>query len=150
MITFHSETWADVKDEFDELGRKNFEECKIAEGRKPYSLYHGAFDFLDEQGLVHVTTARDGGRLVGYILTILSQRHLQFEAFCSQSIGIFLMPEFRKGGNGLKLLENDEKFLRLLGVEKMYAGYTIEKDLGPLFIRRGWKGTEMHYTKWVN
>lgn len=147
MLKFDSETWSKVKDEFHDLGRRNYEECKISGGDKPYSLHQEAFDYMESEGLLHVTTARDDGKLVGYVLTVLSPRHLMFDAFVSQTIGIYLKPEYRKGLNGVRLMDADEFHMMGLGVHKMYGGYTMEKDLEPLFLKRGWVLHEKHYTK---
>lgn len=149
MLKYASETWAQVRDEFDELGRRNFEECKIAEGRRPYNLAREAFNWLDAEGMVHVTTARNDGKLVGYVLTVLQARHLQFDAFCSQTIGMYMLPAYRKGLNAVRMMEMDEQYMRGLGVDKMYGGCTHEKELAPLFIRRGWVPAETHYHKWI-
>lgn len=149
MITFRSETWEDVKDEFDELGRKNFEECNIADGKTIYSLNEPFFDWLGDMGLIQVTTAREDGKLIGYILNFLSPRHPLFDAFTSQQVGMYLLPEKRKGMNGMKLLKADEAFLQQMGVQLGYRGDTIDKNLAPILLRSGWAKKEVFYTKWL-
>lgn len=149
MLSFQSEKWPDIKRDFEPLGRLNFAECQIAEGQRPYALDETTIDALDKLGMVHFTTARQGQQLVGYVFNMVMPRHLQFEAKCSQQIGLYLLPEYRKGVNGLKLLAEDESYMRALGVQKMYRGDTIGKDLGPLFKRAGWLPVETVYTKWV-
>ncbi len=147
-MNFQSESWFHVKPDFDVLGKMNFEECKISE--LPYSLDHVFFDWAADNDMVHVTTAREDGKLVGYILSIITPRHIQYEAKCSQQIGMYLHPDYRvKGLHGLKLMQEDEVNLRKKGVQRMYGGFTVAKDLGPLFKRRGWKKAEEHYTKWI-
>lgn len=148
-VTFACELWADAKHEFDALGAMNFAECGIAEGMRPYSLNHALFDWAETQDMVNLTTARQGGKLVGYVLSIITPRHIQYEACCSQQIGMFLHPDYRKGSIGIKLMQEDEENLRKRGVQKLYGGFTMDKDLGALFRRRGWKLTEVHYSKWI-
>lgn len=138
-----------MKREFSELARKNFEECQIAEGKCDYSLDEQAFDNLDAQGFLHITTARHWSKMAGYVLTVMMPRHLQFEARCSQQIGMYLLPQHRKGTNGLKLLAQDEALMRRMGVQKMYRGHTMAKNLEPLFRRGGWQEVETVYTKWI-
>lgn len=149
MLEYASETWDQVKDEFDELGRRNFEECKIADGKKPYALQREAWDWMGKNGLIHVTTARDEGKLVGYSLTILAPRHLQFDAFASQGTGLYLKPEYRKGFNASRLLDEDEIFLQQLGVQLGYRDVAMDPDVGPLLERKGWVKKEVIYTKWI-
>lgn len=147
MITYQAEPWSQVEAEFDELGRMNFEECRVSDNKRPYALDHSTLRALGKD--VHLTTARDEERLIGYILSVISPKHLQYEACCSQHIGFYVHPDYRNQNIGMKLLKEDENFLKSMGVEKMYGGFTMEVDLSPLFMRRGWKEAEKIYVKWI-
>lgn len=148
-MIYASETWAQVESEFDELGRLSFAECNTSSGKRTYAPDYDVLRAMDKDGSLHVTTARDDGKLVGYILSVVTKRHIQYNASVSQVLSMYLLPEHRKGRNGIKLMKCDEQNMRRLGVEEMNGGFTISKDLFTLFKREGWKPMETVYTKWL-
>jgi GNAT superfamily N-acetyltransferase len=149
MIIFASEQWRDMRHEFDVLGEASFKECDNGGGYFPYAPDYETLDYMDNDGSLHMTTARDDGRLVGYVMSAIQQRHLQFKACASQCISVYLLPEFRHGLTGVKMMNYDQESLRKLGVEMMYGGYTLNKNLAPLFEKGGWQEVERIYVKYL-
>lgn len=148
-MMYASETWEDVEREFDKLGRDNFEECGVGGGVWKYDLSHEILRELSKSGNVHVTTIRDKGVLVGYVLSVLTKRHIQYNASVSQVIGMYLKPEHRKGLNGMRLMKCDEINMKRLGVQEMNGGFTMSKDLLTLFKRRKWSPMEISMRKCI-
>lgn len=146
-MIFASETWAQVEPEFDALGLKSFEETGIGDGRVEYGP---DYENLRELGdIVHVVSARENGKLVGYVLSLVVPRHLQYKAKVSQMISIYILPEYRKGLNGYNMLKFYENEMVKRNVDRIDGGFTVSKDLLTLFRRGGWNPSETIYTKWL-
>lgn len=149
MITYQQEAWSKVAPEFDKLGVLNYVEADISGGKEAYDLDHESLRYLDEGGMVNITTARAWDVLVGYALSVVTPRHMQFKRKAAQYLGIYMLPEYRFGLAGLKLLREDEKALRAKGAEVIYGGFAQGKNLQVLFDRLGWQMAESTYVKWV-
>lgn len=110
---------------------------------------------LDDSGMLLCVTARSGGVLVGYH-TYLVHRPLRYRmSMFAESDVYFLLPEYRGGMNGMRLLTFGERPLKDMGVQIVIirsklerAGIEADKqDIGPLFDALGYKAIERVYTK---
>jgi len=147
MITYQLEEWDVVKQDVCRLATQHYVECEAAENKFPFSLDMDTFEVLAEQGLLHCFTARADGKIIGYIVNAISDRHLHFEAKTANHLGWYVAPEFRKKLVGVKLLALTEEELRKIGVQIMYGSHTIHADASQVFKRLGWQDVERHYVK---
>jgi len=71
---------------------------------------------LEELGMLHIVTVRDGEELVGYNINFInSHLHYSDHVYAVNDI-IFLKPEYRNVGVAIGLLEVTEQELKKLGV----------------------------------
>jgi hypothetical protein len=70
----------------------------------------------DEMGYMHVLTARDGERLVGYVINHVISPVMHNSSKWSFVEGIFLLPEYREGWNGYNLIKKNDRGMKMLGV----------------------------------
>jgi ribosomal protein S18 acetylase RimI-like enzyme len=146
QLAYQEEKWTDVGHKVEELSRKQYPECDFTHGAFEFDLDMDSLNQMAENGLLHVTTARNP-EIVGYIVNVVLPRHMNFKAKHAGQLGWYVHPDYRKGGIGLNLLKTSEELLKAQGVAFLSASHTINLDASPLFHRLGWKQTEMSYTK---
>lgn len=82
-------------------------------------------------GQLHIMTARDEGILVGYYFAVVvSQLHHKQRKVAFSDM-FFVLPDYRAGWNGIKLIRRTERMLKKLGVTKTYL---VTKDGYPITI----------------
>ena len=145
-ITYRQEKWQDCSEEVFALTALHFDECDISGGRHKFSPNRDEFNDLASVNLLHLTTARVGDKLVGYLVNMLG-RNMLYAAPCSYHIGWYILPEHR-GRAGIEILKASEDYLRAIGVERMHGAHTMAVDAQKVFERLGWELSEKHYTKW--
>jgi GNAT superfamily N-acetyltransferase len=102
---------------------------------------------LAKDGALHVVTARDGGELVGYHLSVI-RPHLHYKASltCFSDV-MYLKPEYRQGLTGYKLIRFFRDSVKARGVQKIYMGTKLALDLDPILRRLGFTPIERVYTQ---
>ena len=149
MITYQVEEWADCWREMSALWPAHFEEVALNRDKIPLDpdldLYHD----LAARGQVHVVTVRCDGALVGYHIAFV-RPHIHYRSSLTAYSDVYYIdPAHRKGRAGVKLFTETEKFLRQRGVERMYTGTKMSKDMAAIFERLGWKEVERQFSKYI-
>jgi hypothetical protein len=103
---------------------------------------------FEKLGMLHVVTARaDTGKLVGYHIFVL-MTHLHYRQSNTATSDItYLLPEHRKGFNGVKFLRFAFDSLKPLGTQRIYTNCKMHHDFGSILERLGFKEAERIYTK---
>lgn len=83
-------------------------------------------------GIMQIVTARTEGRLVGYQISII-RRHTHYPVLCAFEDTFYLDPLYRKGMTGVKLISQSLKFLKALGVQRVYFMSIDSKPTEKLF-----------------
>lgn len=149
MITFETESWDAIRDEIAPLWRLHYEEIASDRDRIPLAPDYVKYQRYSDCGQLHITVAREGGRMVGYAFALVDTALHYATTLCGFYDLYWLEPERRKGMAGIMLLKETEKALKARGVRKIFTGTKVWKDVGPLFERMGWQETERLFTKWV-
>lgn len=101
----------------------------------------------EEKGTLHIITARDNGKLVGYII-LMVHRHLHYKHVLIATDDIhFLHPDYRQGGAGVRLFMSAEKEMRKLGVKILVMRTKANHDHGVLFERLGYSALDRTFSK---
>ncbi len=102
---------------------------------------------LEAMGMFHVVTVRDSGKLVGYLLALVST-HLHYRNSPKMLIvdAYYVAPEFRNGA-GVKLIRFTENLAHRLGAIKMYLSCKVHEDHSKLFISMGYRLSDHAFTK---
>jgi hypothetical protein len=103
----------------------------------------------DRTGSLVVNTARDGSALVGYVFTFVGPHHHKQGVLVGSITMYWLHPANRLGLAGYKLLRDNEKVLKELGVQKILASSMVSKHTWVLFARMGYNAEEILYGKWL-
>lgn len=102
---------------------------------------------LEKAGLWHILTARDGGKLIGYLWALLSP-HLHYKSSKPMLIvdAYYVVPEYRRG-TGLRLLKFMELFAKEKQAIKIYLTCKAHKDQTKLFEAMGYRLSDYAFTK---
>jgi GNAT superfamily N-acetyltransferase len=149
MITFHDERFEDVIDEAMPLLRRHWEEIALNKDTVPLDPDIERYKQISSIGMLHITTARDGGDLIGYAAYFIMP-NLHYRSVIVGETDIFwLAPEYRKGMVGARLLKTAETHLINKGVNTVVSKVKISHDVGALFERLGYTAIERIYMKKV-
>ncbi len=145
-VSFKVESWKDCRSEMEWLWPLHWAE--IADLRIPLNVWMDGYNSIDEQGQLHIVTARDtDGKVVGYHWSVV-RPHLHYQQSLTAYTDIyFLHPDYRKGMNGINLFKFVEQSLKERGVGRMYTASKVKLDMSPIFERLGWQKSETVYTK---
>lgn len=103
---------------------------------------------LDEMNMIHVTTAREDGNIVGYVICfIITHMHYRSAGEMALADMYWLRPEHRKGFTGLRLFQVMEQSLRDRGIVRAHMSCKVHQDHTKLFERMGWKLTDYTFGK---
>lgn len=106
------------------------------------------FKVIDDQGLLHILTARFNGWMVGYYIAIVMPHlHYKSAGIMAFTDMFYILPQYRNGGNGVKLFTEAERTLRDRGVKKAYISTKVHQDHTEIFERLGWKLSDKSFIK---
>lgn len=114
----------------------------------PLHINTALYEALDTNGALHITTAREDGKLVGYAVYIVG-KNLHYDVLMAESDVFFLLPAYRKGFAGLRMLRSAERHLECIGVQRIVQRCKVAHDCGILFERMGYTNTEKVYVKGI-
>jgi N-acetylglutamate synthase-like GNAT family acetyltransferase len=148
-VTFAIETMDQVLDDMAWLWDIHWQEIALDKVKVPLNPDVDTFWALEKSGLLLIVTARDGEKMVGYHVCIV-RPHLHYKhSLTAYADMYFVHPDYRQGMTGVRMFKFLEAELRARGVERIYQGTKIHKDMGRLFERLGYKETERLYVKWI-
>jgi len=147
MLTFQQERFSDAIDEAQPLLVDHWHEIALDKDTVPLEPDWEKYRRLEQAGLLNVTTARDDGRLVGYACYIVAPSLHYRSLSVADSDVFFLSREHRRGAAGLGLLRAAEDHLVAAGVGRIVNRVKIHHDVGPLFVRLGFRPIEHVYSK---
>lgn len=163
MITFQPERIGDVREEVWPLLLRHWDEIALNKEHVPLNPDWEGYQRLDDAGMLHVTTARSDGEIVGYS-SYLMVPNLHYRTMLVADCDIFyLAPEHRRGMTGIQLLRAAERHILAFAqtTERKYdCVYILAKEkchflkdgrpvVGPVLERIGFKMIEHHYAKRV-
>lgn len=149
MVEFAVEKYAQIMDEMELLLRRHWEEVALNRDAVPLDIDRDKYLALEDQGVLHIITARDGSKLVGYHVAMIAN-HLHYKTTLHGITDVyFLAPEYRYGGIGYKMIAKVEEEMKALGVKKLFTAVKLHLDHGPLFEALGYKPVERLYSKMI-
>lgn len=105
-----------------------------------------AYNRLEAAGVLRCFTARDCGKLIGYVAFFV-QRHMHYDVLCAAQDVLFVDPEHRKGMAGFRLIRYAEERLRKEGVAVVTQHVKKSNNVGKLLERMGYEEMDAVYTK---
>lgn len=151
MITFATEPWSQIRQEIYPLWVEHHAAIADPEDKDRVELSPD-WDRYDREaaaGTLHITAAREAGRLVGYVFVFVQPGlHYSTTLFGHWDL-YWVSPGSRGHWVGVRLFEAVKKALKARGVVEMTNRRKIWHDTGPIFRRTGWHDTEIASTIWI-
>lgn len=149
-MEYSTEKFSDVIEEAKPLLEKHWEEIALDRDTIKLNPDYEKYQALEDIGLIHITTAREGGVLIGYSAYFITPNLHYKQVIVAESDIFYISPEYRRGTTALKLFKAAEKALSELGVHKVVSKIKTDHDKGPLFERMGYRAIEVNYCKTLN
>lgn len=146
MITYQQEKVSDLWEESEALLQAHWREIAHYQDivLDPNKAFYAA---AEEVGMLRCYTARDGVQLVGYVVFFAKPNpHYQGSLQAAQDV-LFLLPEYRKGMAGVRLITVAEKNLKAEGVQVVYHHVKRINKVGELLVRLGYELVDEIYAK---
>lgn len=147
-VTFQREPFWPWLEEAQPLLARHFDE--IAENKALHprlDLDFTRYKMLDAAGKLHVLTARDDGKLVGYYIAQVDHNLHYRHVVAGTDDAHYLAPEYRKGRTGIRLFIAAEAMMREIGVMIGIARVKEAHNHGAILQRLGWRPFERVYCK---
>ena len=150
MITYQVEKFTDVIPEFKNIIEQHCDEIslynkEIAPLDPDWELYKN----MDKANLLFTYTVRNESRLIGYYVSVVI-KHLHYKQTLVSDCDVFyLLPEYRKGLIGYRLILWAEKELEKIGVKIIILSAKFNKPLESLAKRLGHKPLDLKYFREV-
>lgn len=150
MITYTVETLDQCLPEIEPLLQGHFEEVATnKENLGAPNMDKTTYYAREQQGGLHIVVARNEGRIIGYYVAFVNPHLHYVHSLTALTDVYYVHPDFRKGRTGIDLFKEAERTLKKRGVQRMFSGTKLHKDMGKLFEFLEWKETERLYAKWI-
>lgn len=102
---------------------------------------------LEQNKVLHILTARDDGKLIGYYIALIFPM-LHYKTIVHSADDIhFIHPQYRKGSLGVRLFLEAEKMIKQYKALLTFVRVKVAHDHGALLERLGYKVVEKLYGK---
>ncbi|HEY2417117.1 MAG TPA: GNAT family N-acetyltransferase, partial [Steroidobacteraceae bacterium] len=141
--------WATYYRDCEPLWPEHYTEIAVDKDRMPMRPDVATYQALDAAGRLQIVVARDDGRMVGYVLSVI-RPHLHYaDVLCGYEDAYFLTQSRRRGMVGVKLLREAVRYMQSVGVQKAFFMTKVSLNMGPIFERMGFTMTDVVYSKWI-
>lgn len=146
MIIQH-ESLTSVKEDLKPLLQKHWEMVALNQGKIKLNPDWKEYARLDAAGILRIFTAREDDKLVGYCVLLVSQSiHYKDHKFASNDV-VFVLPEYRSGATGYKLIKYAEDHCKTDDVSLMMINTKVHIPFDSLMIGMGFDLIERIYSK---
>jgi ABC-type tungstate transport system permease subunit len=150
LITFQREVLLNVVREMSPMLQQHFAETGegvVEDKEYPLDVDWGTYGRLEESGALHVFTARDESKLVGYIWFIVNPSlHMKGCLTAYEDIH-YLAPSHRKGWNMVNMFKYAEKRMKEIGASRIMTAVKIKGGRDVIFTYLGYTPTEKLFVK---
>ena len=149
MITYQVEKWSDIVMELSEIFDANWEETGHYQDKLNLNPDYDKYAILDENGLLHVVTTRDGEKLVGYFISLVTT-HLHYkDTLHAMNDMLYLIKDYRKGRIAINMFKYAEKDLQERGVKVLTLSMKTMQPFDSLCESLGYSNIERVYGKYI-
>lgn len=146
-LSFQVEAWSDALPEMRLLFLRHWEELALDQESVPLDPNYKRYGELEASGALSCVTVRENGRLVGYAVMFVTPGLHYCSCLEARMDMFWIMPEVRGRMGGKRLFRAVEKELRRRGVQRVYVGSKLHRDVGRLFTALGYRPIETWYSK---
>ena len=145
-ITYQVETLAATRDEALPLLERHYEEIAQFKDIQKLDPDWDAYATMERAGRLWVMTVRDHGALVGYIVMVIARALHYKQLLVAQEDIHFLLPEYRKGLTGYRMLVKAKQAMQARGCKMIIMRCKAEiVNHAPLFERLGGELSDLVY-----
>lgn len=149
MITCQVEPWRSFIEEARSLLPIHYEELALNKDKVPLMPMYEIYDQRDDNGEVLVVTAREDAKLIGYFIGFIAPGlHYRTCLTCTMDI-FYVLPEHRGANCGIEIFKVMEKECKRRGVQRLFVGSKLHKDISFLYQKLGYSEVERYYTAWL-
>lgn len=149
MITFCVERMSEMVDELKAHLNAHWEELALNKDKVPLDPQWDIYFAREDRGEVLLIAARHEGALIGYFIGFVAPG-LHYRTCLTLTMDIFwIHPAHRGSGCGFKLFKFVEQEARNRGIQRMFVGSKMHKDVGWLFEKLGYAEVERYYSAWL-
>jgi hypothetical protein len=147
-VSFQVEKWSDCLPELRKLFPLLWDDVAVDKDRFRARCNEPMYATMEQNGFIHLITARFGKKLVGYfVMNIIANGHYADAGLMAFTDMYFLLPEFRKGTSGIGLFSFAIEYAKSKGCAKFYTSHKLHRDRSSLMKLLGFKPTDMIYSK---
>lgn len=149
MITYQVEQWPELYKEVEPLWVPHYEEVGQNKDKMKLNVDIEKLNRFHALGQMHIVTARDSSRLIGYHMSIVDTLLHYKDVLAGVSDLYWIMQEYRSAKVGVGLFQAVEETLRQRGVKVVYDATKLYQDHDKLFTGLGYTAIERRYSKWI-
>lgn len=145
-MIYQREMWSDFIVSAGHLLPKHWEELALNKDKVPldpnYEVYEKADNLL-------IITIRNNSDLLGYFIGFIAPG-LHYKT-CLTLLGdiFYIDPDYRAKGLGWRLFKEVEAAAKKEGVQRMFVGSKMHKDVSYLFEKLGYNEVERYWSTWL-
>lgn len=148
-ITYQIETLDNILEEMKPILLLHWEEVALYKDKIPLDPDYDEYLHLNEIGMLRVATARDGDKMVGYFLSMISPHlHYQQDVYAVNDI-LYLDESYRGGDIALGMFKFAEQDLKEQGVSVLIISMKTAKPFDSLCEALGHTCVERTYSKYI-
>ena len=97
----------------------------------------------EKEGSLLCLTVRHDGKLIGYsMFSLITLGHYK-QVKCAQNDILYILPEYRKGGLGSRLINRSEEICKELRLNKIMWHVKFKHDWSAILVRKGYMKEDM-------
>jgi GNAT superfamily N-acetyltransferase len=146
-IIIREERVNEIWDDIQPLIRQHWEEIAHNKDKIPLDPDKNLYLGMEAQDCIIILSARQDTRLVGYCVTFLVKAAHYVSSRQAAVDVLYLVPEARTGGAGIKMLQETERLAQERGCTWMTVHFKPEYSLAPLLRRLCYNDYEITMAK---
>ena len=148
-IIFQVEDYNEVIEELKPLFDQHWEEVAIHQDKIKLNPDYDQYQDLADKGILHIATARDDGKLIGYFISFVKAHpHYRDHLFAVNDI-LFLLPEYRHADAGCGLFMYAEEMLKERGCSVVMIHMKTHVPFDSLCQALEYENVERIYSKYI-
>ena len=148
-VAYAVETLDECLTEMKPLLEKHWEEIALHKDKIELSPDYDKYYQIEDNGCLHIVTARKGGLLIGYFISFVNHHpHYQEHSFAVNDI-LFVDPAYRKSSVGGLMFKYAEDRLQEMGVSVVMIAMKTHSPFDELCLALGYNSVERVYSKYI-
>lgn len=126
----------------------HYAELSLNKDKIPFGLDSEMYHNAEKNQLLHILTARVDGRMIGYVVSLVAKHHPHNrDAGPYSTTDMFYVLPKHRNGTGVRLLMENERRLKALGVRRMGISTKLKDAHLDLFSKLGFEATDLLFHK---